>query len=39
MIKNYFYESAEVKKDFIEQNKEKLIKIINLIKETLEKGK
>jgi D-sedoheptulose 7-phosphate isomerase len=37
-IKNYFNESAEVKKTFIEQNEEKLIKVINLIKETLEKG-
>ena len=37
-IKNYFNESAEVKKAFIEQNEEKLIKVINIIKETLEKG-
>ncbi len=37
MLKTYFEESAQVKKDFINQNEENLQKIINLITETLKR--
>lgn len=36
MISKYFYESMDVKKNFIEKNEQKLEEIINLIKKTFE---
>ncbi|MDD4151407.1 MAG: D-sedoheptulose 7-phosphate isomerase [Candidatus Gracilibacteria bacterium] len=38
MISKYFYESMDVKKNFIEKNEQKLEEIINLIKKTFEEG-